>query len=829
MWTQVNNSKLYTTISGSTILPASSTINVNNLVSGITVEVGEWIVLDAFSPLCEIRKITGLNPTMSGYFEVTVEPGFKNAHLGMSTSTNDPAKIFFQTSPIWDILLFGADELSTTVNSKAIQEAVYDCARSSTDGGIVYIPKGLYILDNINPQGCVDVSTNSTLVIRSIKFIGEGKGVSILKLNGGNYGNSDVHLFDCNNVENLEWHDMTMDGNRWDITTQPGTQLHLINAYKCSGMKAINVLFIESRRDGIKLNQCNGILIDSSRFVKCGRGGIVIQSGTNDCTISNNYLEQNKNSDIDMEPTGNISPVKIMIVHNIIKRANIDNNTSIAISIAGIPEPSITDEDEDYLISGNQIEGCITIDMCGNVTIENNVIKGRIVPGVSNPSTINAKGVLNKLQIKNNLIIHHPLTSNPAINIRSRMTFSGGKLAQDLSVTGNTIYNNNCRFENCYNVVFSGNKVYQQNTDESGLQFIISENPEDYGLVDWGNITATHNEFLKVGKGIVLNTTNEGYKYKAINIDHNLIEGPNLTGGIVNNSQNLTYWETLNLGVGNKFGLMTGEQISGFERYLSKQHPISSQWLNEGPPNGTIDAWQGTLLIDKSREADNKYIHNMLDGNTGWTLLSEMGRQVLFEDEFQIITVAPPVNLNTSDHSPEISVLGNNWTYPFPYGSWAVKLLGGKKIASAGSLSSGPNSRAIATVSVASDVEIKALFRTDQLLTTNWYGGLIFRYGTGGYGQYNIKLSSGTFSLELFAPGSSTNLLSSYPSVTIGDSDVFELKVLLKGSFFSVFYNDLLILSFTSNVNISSDKHGLITNTITQAHLSCQSFKILLR
>ena len=236
---------------------------------------------------------------------------------------------------------------------------------------------------------------------------------------------------------------------------------------------------------------------------------------------------------------------------------------------------------------------------------------------------------------------------------------------------------------------------------------------------------------------------------------------------------------------------------------------------------------QGTTAIDKTRVADNKYQLNSINGNKGWTLLSELGKQVLFEDNFQIITGTPPpslpVDLDNPNHIPEINVLGNTWV--LQVGTWAVKFLSGKKIASARILFGG---EAIATVSVASDVEIKALFQTDQ--TNNWIGGLVFRFASSSsYGQFNLKRLSGVYSLELFAPGSSTNLLSSYPSVTIGNTDVFELKILLKGSFISVFYNDLLILSFTSNVNISSAEHGLITNTTSEARLSCQSFKILLR
>ena len=51
--------------------------------------------------------------------------------------------------------------------------------------------------------------------------------------------------------------------------------------------------------------------------------------------------------------------------------------------------------------------------------------------------------------------------------------------------------------------------------------------------------------------------------------------------------------------------------------------------------------------------------------------------------------------------------------------------------------------------------------------------------------------------------------------------------VIMKDSFISVFYNDLLVISLNSIYNISFTNHGIITNTDTVARLACHSFKLL--
>ena len=55
----------------------------------------------------------------------------------------------------------------------------------------------------------------------------------------------------------------------------------------------------------------------------------------------------------------------------------------------------------------------------------------------------------------------------------------------------------------------------------------------------------------------------------------------------------------------------------------------------------------------------------------------------------------------------------------------------------------------------------------------------------------------------------------------------FELKVIIKNNFISVFYNDLLILTLFSTLNSAFIAHGIITSTNDVSRISCHCFKIL--
>ena len=270
------------------------------------------------------------------------------------------------------------------------------------------------------------------------------------------------------------------------------------------------------------------------------------------------------------------------------------------------------------------------------------------------------------------------------------------------------------------------------------------------------------------------------------------------------------------------------------ETFAERRKSVASQWLANGSPEGLVSGQQGISAIDKTREADNKYELNTIDGNTGWTLISEMGRQVLFEDDFQDITNTPPpppTNYFIDDsahHKPNINVVGNNWVTPpsppFSYNRWKIYTitLPYKAIADIAT----PN--ALAYVDVKNNVVLKALFKTD-LLNGSYFGGVVFRLDAANPNScwtYRLKKDGSNRILELFEPGSPTSLipLTFIPSLGTG---FFELKVIMKDSFISIFYNDLLVLSLNSIHNISFTNHGIIANTDVVSKMSCHCFKVL--
>lgn len=850
MWTQID--KTQNNIS-TTIQALEGTAKIQLVApSNISITKGMWLVIEPFSPYCEIREV--INPAFNGTSNlIVVGRNFNFNHLTV-------VDVYIQTSPNWDILLFGADTKSTIVNTIAIRNAAYDCAFN--DGGIVSIPKGRYIVNYLGPNnflkpnlnlgtiGCITLRTllQQGYIMENVKFVGEGMGVSIIQLQGGNYSTGiDLHIFACskNNTENIEWHDMTLDGNRPNVNG--GEQIHCIEAEYLRNLVVSNVEFYNARRDGIRVGHTHPIPISghtdsvqiyNCRFMHCGRSGIMIQTSLSNLLIKDNYFYDTHDTDIDGEPSAlnsdasQITPTKIIITGNtLVKDYELSPNASVlAISLGGWHGNNNT-YDENLIITNNTIRGgCVIISNGSNVVFSNNFIEGHAKQGAEDFAFLGRK-ILKKFVFTNNVII-----DNSKIG-RAVYLQKGGSLKTTLSIifSGNSITNGECYFEDCHDLSFINNKIMQYSRGLHGIHAHISNSSDlsPNGFNNFGSLVINGNQITQVPDshdqantfiGILLSWVENDdyhYKYDLVEIDNNIIESNNLDYGISINSSgtpNVGYWNKLIIGKGNKIGVCNIMDIDVLNMsYQIGENPVRTQWISNGNPDDKIDGVQGTLSINKQREADNKYRHNETDGNTGWTLLSEMGKQVLFSDEF-----IPTGDLNL--HIPQVNVFGN--IYPWnnlnqlTFGDWRILNIGEVKLFA---FPIPPTNPALTIVNSVSDCEIKAVFR--NVGTQNGTrGGVVFRLDntSGNYWCLLFENNSRIISLRKV----NTVVRTTSPiGVSFGDSHIFTLKVILKNDFISVFYNDLFLWTVKDNYNSNKTNHGLIIKGALNMFY-CRSFKI---
>lgn len=227
------------------ILPGSMTLGANAAATAVSITLTAaphalaqqttWICLDPFTVQAEIREVTSVVNTT-----VNLASALVYAH-----STNDP--LVWMASPVWDVKLFGATGDGSTDDSAAIQAAIDD-----TDGGMVYIPRGKYVIGttlDIQPaadqriilQGVTpgarwyDASPTdygTTLIADTdiggpvIKIDGTVTGTTVpkryagamlrdLKIDG-NEGNQSVSTSDCHGIEIIAGKDIRLD----NITVQ---------------------------------------------------------------------------------------------------------------------------------------------------------------------------------------------------------------------------------------------------------------------------------------------------------------------------------------------------------------------------------------------------------------------------------------------------------------------------------------------------------------------------------------------------------------------------------------------------------------------------------
>lgn len=858
MWTKIAE----TGFSGNTglIIDLNTTLNLD------IVKDGDWLVITPFNKNCELRKIVTINSTT----QVAIDVPFAQPH-----SSGD--LIFIQTSPVWDITLFGARANDSgggyyTQNTIAINAAVKDCDLNG--GGIVAIPTGTYELERFGGLSCC-VNANK---VNNIMFVGEGMDVSILKLAGIPFGYVDIHMFQCNYSTNLEWRDLTLavDENA-DIEPNHQNvypQAHLIfangNNPKTNDLKLVNnfiidsVSFLDAIDDGVWIMYFNNLVVHNCYFYRCGRSGITGQRDTANVWVNGCYFYHTKNSDIDMEPTFDPhkhtddddpnaatppSPNKWMITENIFDR-NPKGSNFLSVSLTGI---GAKQNDENFIVSNNVFQwGAIVVINCRNVICDSNIIIGG--EGEQGDVCFYGLRILNKFVFTNNILKNNSTNPN---QLETLYLFADvHKTTLGIEVTNNVFEGGECHFENCANIMFTHNNIKQRgNIGDVGVRYVYNKpstniyeiyNPGNT-LQDYGNIKVTDNKISNVrGAGIKFVFKDASYTLKTLHIDHNVITGSSLLKGIEITVPKISgieqeAWTQALIGTSNLIDDCTEAKVAVSGNWQMGMSEVPSFWVAKSSPNGVLPAMtnlgtpssvmthikQGSIAIDKTREADNKYIRNaevLYDSgityhNRGWELQSETGRQILFKDTFHGITsgitatsiplVNPP---GMTYHKPEVNVFSGAWTnVPTNNGLWSINT--NQKVAKI--LLTGTSGGSINVIDSISDCEIKMYINAIQT-GGSCRCGIVFRLNTSvtpfTYWRFCFEYISGACNVRLETINN-TSYASPLILITLPDSGRFLLKILCKGDYVSAFYNDLLMLNIKNGFNTSMTKHGMICNS----------------
>ncbi|RZK99531.1 MAG: hypothetical protein EOO89_31045, partial [Pedobacter sp.] len=301
MWTQIEE-VLLTAVSVPTQIIVS---DPNDLI-----EAGNWVIIRPMDKECEIRKVDTISGTSTR--TITFETG-KDLVFSHAIAT----AVYVQTSPNWDVLLFGANIPNmflnqSVINMYAFNAAVADCTING--GGIISIPKGEYLL---SPSGTG--SGDSCIVLNAlsnIKFVGEGIDVSIIRISDVAFV-STVHIFECLSCSGIEWYDLTIDGNRTIIPS--GLDHNIIESIDCNSLHIERVNFINSYQDCIRGRNINRMIVKSCNLTFSGRYGIHLNADTSDVVITDCFFADNDAEDIYCFADGT-SITNLIVSNNIIER-----------------------------------------------------------------------------------------------------------------------------------------------------------------------------------------------------------------------------------------------------------------------------------------------------------------------------------------------------------------------------------------------------------------------------------------------------------------------------------------------------------------------------
>ncbi len=857
MWTQIESVQLISSVN-----QGANQITVtdpNNLI-----QVGNWVVISPLvmipanppitpiKTICEIRKIdlvqsSGTGKTLTFTNPLNYEHDILIAHV---------SDVYIQTSPNWDILLFGADPNQTAqINTLAINNATNDCALNG--GGIVSIPKGEYLVERQSSLPVCSINVDSK---DNIKLIGEGIDVSVIKrdISNGDFG--PLWIFFSGNNNNIEFTDFTINGNADNIPNSGNDNSSCIQFAGTDNSFINNMSLINSMGNAIYGQSINSFLLHDSTLSNNRGNGIFIGMGNNiGIQITNNKFQENGFHDCSFQNNQAYETTNCIISNNIFEA--IDSNTGCAIYflIDDIYPAYYSNVEFANNICTNR---SINADSVRNFSFTNNIFN------IENGIFIN-NFLFNKLCeniiFSNNVICNNKDTvfniifsSFEELSVSPAIYFT----IQGINVTGNTFQNTVCKFRNVKDVLYVSNQeeVILNATPpvpyDNGFSFILDLKPELFNpdWHDWGNVTIANNQLngqKKTGISFYKDTTEITAIFNVISITGNIIADTENYGILIESVNQQPYWLKAMITSSNTINDLPYNIANNLSTilvcgcYMMEENPNQEVWISNGDPNPRIIAPQGSLAIDNTIEADNKYQKNTLDGSNGWTLVSELDKQLLFLETFIIgpsganLTSQPsiPPNVNVFTNSPMT-------TYPWKYdgnaitpAKWVMQLIinhfeGYPIIPGTNAFidtSSGTPSSPL------SDGIIKAVFRMNDASLQSSGIGIIFRYESNNqipiptpqYWEFYLKNPSGlppnTYELFLDLNGAHIH----YTQVEIGRSNRFVLMVIMQGNFISVYYNDLLIVTVNDSTYNTAYKHG-IAGVGDYSGFTCESFKILI-
>lgn len=349
-----------------------------------------------------------------------------------------------------NVTSFKANGADTIDDTKAIQDCIDYVANKG--GGVVFFPKGNYIISNRKIPGkaiCLSAKSN-------VSFEGENQKQTILKLADNQPAFSSV--LTINNASNISIEKLTIDGNYKNQHVVNNEHSHGILIDRCDSIKVFNCTLVNTCGDGLGIRgvqtSSTNIRIKNCSFNGNQRDGIVLGSGFNGVKIENCFFGKDIVHDaIHTEPERGSFFGNVLIENNNIETSN-------NITIAGSSSDTMA---TNYLIQNNTLKSCsIYMVYASGVTIQNNVIENS-----AQRSAVTIFKNCDNIVIRNNqFTVNH----NAAFTI----TYSGNRFSKNIIIDSNTINFNVAdvpcfQIKGCDDIQISNNKIITQGNPKTLL------------------------------------------------------------------------------------------------------------------------------------------------------------------------------------------------------------------------------------------------------------------------------------------------------------------------------------------------------------------------